>query len=268
MQNQIEESRAQLAQLQEYVASALQNTAQPPPDSHEGEFQPVRHRRRKTRGTRDPPLYSEIAASSKASGKATPVPPPPAPVPSTAARRPKPSTISFGSSLARGSQDALGRHAVDVMEYNFPGATLPVLRSRIIPILEKNPQVTTVIIQGGGNDCELPSATLPEIKAEYDALIDAIKVQQGWECKVVISSIPQRRWIDTPTRLKIAGLNLEHYYHSDPDHYIYYVDAAPKVQSYFADRVHYNYHGMDFWARKVANFLFSNFTPVINPANM
>ena len=185
----------------------------------------------------------------------------------TSGRAPKPDTISFRTSLARGTGRVLRNHGTRVLEYNFPGADLPRLREKIVPILEKNPQVTKVILVAGGNDCEKEGVSLQQIKAEYDALIDAIKLQQGWDCKVIISSVPQRRRATTETRHKIAGLNLEHYYHSDPDSSVYFVDSAPKLGCYFYDRVHLNYVGLDYWARKITGFL-STFQPTASTSSM
>ena len=243
IQAELAANRAQVHDLKKQVTDAFHS------DSAQEGFTTVRSRKAKRRDPQPtpqpPPSYSDV----------------------TAGRTQKPDTISFGSSLARGTGRALRNHGVRALEYNFPGYDLEQLTEKIIPILEKNPQVTKVIVNAGGNDCEKPGVPLQHIKAQYDALVDAIKIQQGWECKVVITSVPQRRQATTETRHKIAGLNLEHYYHSDPDKFVYYVNSAPNVASYFYDRVHLNYHGLDFWARKVSSAM-STFPPTASTSRM
>ena len=250
-------NRAEMAALKKQLASVLSDDS----TEENGPFQTVVNRRRNRR-TRQP---AQPTLRQPPQPAYSPQPPTYADV--TARPAPKPTTLSFGSSLARGTQNALRNNHVDALEYSFPGADIPRLRREIIPILQENPQVDTVLITGGGNDCEREGVTLPQIKAEYDALVDAIKIQQGWECKVVINSVPQRRRITTETRHKIAGLNLEHYYHSDPDNFVYFCDSAPKSGGFFRDRVHLNHHGLDHWARKVTG-LISNFQPVTQLTRM
>ena len=247
IQTELAANRAQMRELQNQVSSALHGS-----DS-QSEFTTVRSRKAKKNGSnpppgasRPPPSYSDVAAG----------------------RIPKPDTITFGSSMARGTGNALRNHGVRAIEYNFPGYDLEQLTAKIVPILEKNPQVTKVILNTGGNDCEYEGVPLQDIKAKYDALIDTIKLQQGWECEVIISSVPQRRQATHETRHKIAGLNLEHYYHSDPDKHVHYVDSAPKVASFFYDRVHLNHHGLDYWARKVSSYLSSNFHGAASTSRM
>lgn len=251
-------NRAEMAALKEQIASVL-------PD--EGPFQTVQSRKRRKSPQPSSSQYSSPQYPPQQHSSQNPPMQPPSYADITAQRTPKPTTLSFGTSLARGTKNALRNNNVEAMEYSFPGYQLPELRGEIIPILEKNPQVDKVVITAGGNDCEREGVTLPQIKAEYDALVDAIKIQQGWDCKVIINAVPQRRRATRETRHKIAGLNLEHYYHSDPDKYVYFVDSAPKTAAYFYDRVHLNHHGQDYWARKVAGVI-SNFQPVIFQTRM
>ena len=255
-------NRAEMAALKEQLTSVFcENSTE-----DNGQFQTVRNRRRNRRN-RQPPQPAQPSQSTSYAPPPTHSFQPPSYADVTAERIPKPTVLSVGSSLAGGTQNALRNHNIDALEYSFSGADLPRLRREIIPILQENPQVDTVIITGGGNDCEKEGVTLPQIKAEYDALVDTIKLQQGWDCKVVINSVPQRRKITTETRHKIAGLNLEHYYHSDPDNFVYFCDSAPRTGAFFHDRVHLNHHGLDHWARKVAGVV-SNFQPVIQQTRM
>ena len=236
-------NRAEMAALKEQL-NRLTESNEP--------FQLVNRKQRRgpaqspsSQAPQNPPLYSDVASG----------------------RAPKPTTISFGTSLVRDTHRALRNYGVNAQEHCFPGYHLRQLRKEIVPILQRNPQVDTVIITAGGNDCERRGSTLPQIKAEYDALVDTIKIQQGWNCKVIINSVPQRRRISTETRLKIAGLNLQHRYYADPDDNIFYVDSAPKYGSHFVDRVHFNHHGLQHWARKVSEAI-SNFPSDTSQARM
>ena len=256
IQAELAANRAQINELQKQVSSAFDET-----DDQAG-YTTVRSRKWKRRNPPPPPHQPTPQFQQP-----PPPPPPPSYSDATAGRAPKPTILSVGSSLSRGTGRVLRNHGTRVIEYNFPGADLPELREKIVPILEKNPQITKVILWAGGNDCEKEGVPLELIKAEYDALIDTIKLHQGWDCKVIISSVPQRRRATTETRHKIAGLNLEHYYHSDPDNFVYFVDAAPKLGCYFYDRVHPNYLGLEYWARKVTGLL-STFHPTASTSSM
>ena len=231
IQKELAANKAQMIDIMSHVTSS---------NSRESEFETVTSRRvRKQQrhgATPPPPSYSDV----------------------TAGRIPKPEILSFGSSQARGTKNALHNHGVRALEYNFPGANLQRLKAEIIPILERNPQIKTVILNTGGIDCSYEGVPLQAIKERYDELCDIIKIQQGWECEVIFSAVPQRRNTSTETRHKIAGLNLMNKYHADPDKHVHFVDAAPKVASYFYDNVHLNHHGLDFWARKMSSAL-SNF---------
>ena len=260
IQTELAANRAQMHELQKQVSST--NHAA---DSDHSGYTTVRSRRAKRREPHPPTQTTPSGSSPQPSPVNSHQPPSYADI--TAQRASKPTTLSFGTSLARGTKNALRNNNVEALEYSFPGYDLPGLRGEIIPILQENPQVDTVVVTAGGNDCEKYGVTLPQIKAEYDALIDAIKIQQGWECKVIINAVPQRRRITHEARHKIAGLNLEHYYHSDPDKHVFFVDSAPKTGAFFRDRVHLNYHGQDYWARKVAGVI-SNFHPVVYQTRM
>ena len=67
--------------------------------------------------------------------------------------------------------------------------------------LEENPQVDTVVVLGGGNDCEARHH-IEDIKYEYDALVDEVKLTLGAETNIIISSIPQRKRAHYKTHLK------------------------------------------------------------------
>ena len=259
IQAELAANRAEIIELKNQVSSAFAEA-----DSDQTGFTTV-HSRKSKRRNPPPPQHQPTSQPQHPTPASYPAPPTYSDI--TSGRAPKPDTITFGTSLARGTGRVLRNHGTRVLEYNFPGADLPRLREKIVPILEKNPQVTKVILVAGGNDCEKEGVSLQQIKAEYDALIDTIKLQQGWDCKVIISSVPQRRRATTETRHKIAGLNLEHYYHSDPDSFVYFVDSAPKLGCYFYDRVHLNYVGLDYWARKITGFL-STFQPTASTSSM
>ena len=107
----------------------------------------------------------------------------------------------IGSSLARGTAEALKHCGVNVFEYYFSGGHIPYMHELIKNILERNPQVKYVVLILGGNDCESNLYYLENIISNYDALIDMIKLTLGSDCTVIISSIPQRR------RCSAASLN-------------------------------------------------------------
>ena len=164
----------------------------------------------------------------------------------------KPKIMTIGSSLARGTKGALERKGIKTVECSYPGAQLPYIRKQLKRDLEENPQVDTVVIVGGGNDCEARHH-IEDIKYEYDALVDEVKLTHGADTKIIISSVPQRKRASRLTHIKIAELNQHNAsFYSGTEYGVTYVDAAPRLGHQFIDRVHLNYHGLDHWASKVS----------------
>ena len=169
----------------------------------------------------------------------------------------KPKVMTVGSSLARGTSDALRRQGVDSIECSFSGAQLPYIRTQMKTKLQDNPQVDTVILVGGGNDCEAKHH-IEDIKYEYDALVDEIKLTHGADTKVIISSVPQRKRASRYTHIKIAELNQHNAtFYAGTEYGVTYVDAAPKFGHQFIDRVHLNYHGLEHWANQISTTISS-----------
>ena len=127
-------------------------------------------------------------------------------------------------------------------------------------ILESNPQVESVILILGGNDCESDRFYLDDIKYNYDALIDMIKLTVP-NSDIIISSIPQRRWCSARTHIRIAKLNSYNSEKENPDYGVYYADAAPRYGHQFRDRLHFNNKGLGHWADIISSKLnsLSNF---------
>ena len=164
----------------------------------------------------------------------------------------KPNIMTVGSSLATGTRDALRRQGVESIECSYSGAQLPYIRSQMKRKLEENPQVDTVVVLGGGNDCEARHH-IEDIKYEYDALVDEVKLTLGAETNIIISSIPQRKRAHYKTHLKIAELNAHNStFYAGSEYDVTYVDAAPRFGDQFVDRVHFNYYGLDHWASKIS----------------
>ena len=163
-----------------------------------------------------------------------------------------PSVMTVGSSLTSGTKEALRRKGVDAIELSYSGAQLPYIRHEMKKKLEENPQVKTVVILGGGNDCEARHH-IEDIKYEFDALVDEVKLTRGVETKIIISSIPQRKRAHYKTHLKIAELNTHNAtFYAGSEYGVTYVDAAPRFGDQYVDRVHFNYYGLDHWASKIS----------------
>ena len=173
---------------------------------------------------------------------------------------PAPTKAVFGSSAAKGSKQALQHKGHNVIERYYSGGQMPFIRQNIEKVLKSNPQIDTVVLLMGGNDCE-DRHHIDEIKQQYDVTVDMIKCMLGPECTIIMSSIPQRRRCSVETHLKIALLNKHNARRNNPNHGIHYVDAAPRFGNMFMDRVHMNHQGKEYWSNIIAsklNFL-SNF---------
>ena len=166
-------------------------------------------------------------------------------------KNPKPTKIVFGSSLARGTAEALKHKGINVWEYYFSGAEMPYIRLHMERILEANPQVTQVVLLFGGNDCE-NSHHIYEIQHQYDLMIELIKNILGRDCCIIMCSIPQRRRCSIDTHLKIATLNKHLWGRHNPSENLHFLDAAPRFAYQFYDRLHMSYPGMRDWADMVA----------------
>ena len=164
-----------------------------------------------------------------------------------------PKKIVVGSSLARGTSEALKHCGVDVSEYYYSGGHIPYMAEPIKRILERNPQVESVVCIMGGNDCESDLYYLEEIVHNYDCLIDMIKLTLGSDCTVIISSIPQRRRCSARSHIRIAKLNEFNKQRENSDYGVFYVDAAPRFGNHFYDRVHMNNIGLDHWAQNMSD---------------
>ena len=164
-----------------------------------------------------------------------------------------PKKIVVGSSLARGTSEALKHCGVDVSEYYYSGGHIPYMAAPLKHILEKNPQVESVVCIMGGNDCESDLYYLEEIVHNYDCLIDMIKLTLGSDCTVIISSIPQRRRCSARSHIRIAKLNEFNKQRENSDYGVFYVDAAPRFGNHFYDRVHMNNIGLDHWAQNMSD---------------
>lgn len=170
---------------------------------------------------------------------------------------PNPTKAVVGSSLARGTSEALKHCGVNVSEYYFSGKQIPFIYEHVKRILENNPQIEQVVLILGGNDCESDLYYLEDIMYNYDALIDMIKLTLGSDSTIIISSIPQRRWCSTRSHIRIAKLNEMNSKRENGAYGVYYVDAAPRFQNQFYDRVHMNNIGLDHWAACITDKMIS-----------
>ena len=172
-----------------------------------------------------------------------------------------PEKIVIGSSLARGTSEALRHCGVSVSEYYFSGGQIPYIHGQIKHILEKNPQVKSIVLILGGNDCESDRYYMEDIINNYDALVDMIKLSVAPDCNVIISSVPQRRSCSARTHIRIAKLNESNKKRENSNFGVYFVDAAPRFGNLFYDRVHMNDVGLGYWAQRVSDKLnsLSNF---------
>ena len=157
------------------------------------------------------------------------------------------------TSLTRGLGQRLLSQGVSATTYSYPGANIPLIRSRVPHIFPKNNEPTTILLQCGGNDTV--NRNPDPIIDQYEGLIKDIRRQRP-NSDILISTIPPRR----KNKETINYINDFLGDRGARNDRVRLLEAVTKALKYFSkDEIHFNENGKQLYARNIAAFL-SNFT--------
>ena len=172
-----------------------------------------------------------------------------------------PDTVIIGTSLVRGVSSNLHKRNIDNVSYCYPGAEIPIIRSRINSVLPRNGRPRQVFLQAGGNDLE--SHPADQVIKQFDKLIHQVKSRCSNATTILLGRIPPRRHPALTDKIKKVNTYLNNRGMRGDN--VKFVDCCPSFPSQFSrDRVHFNSEGAKVYADKLACHVINFQLPGIN----